>query len=429
MVNAILLQADARALPLADNTVDLIITSPPYWKLRDYRDGDDSLAGQIGNEPTPRDYIAALLACTAEWARVLKPTGSMFVNLGDKYANRTRGSWRGSSDGYTSRATSPDYVRPKDLPEKSLMLLPERYRIGAVDELGLIARSVIVWDKPSAMPESVTDRVRRSHEDWVHFTKQPQYFAAVDEIREPHRMKPQRRPNGHRTRQKAGVFPAQTYSTSQRDEKGVDGHPLGALPGSVWEIATTPLKVPDHVAHAHCCDGAKRAGCTRGLGHYAAFPFEWPRQLIQGWSPSGICMACDQPRTLIMDTSVEGAQPTRRMPGAGRDPFSRHGQPDAGSTLRGRHAHRRVGYACACPTPDAPVRPAVVLDPFGGTGTTAMVASLLGRIGISVELSAGYNRIASWRITDPRERARALALPTPPPEPEGHPTLFDGMTA
>jgi DNA modification methylase len=64
-------------------------------------------------------------------------------------------------------------------------MLPERYRIACLDQLGLTVRAVIVWSKPNGLPESVTDRVRRSHEDWVHLTKEPRYFAAVDEIREP----------------------------------------------------------------------------------------------------------------------------------------------------------------------------------------------------------------------------------------------------
>jgi hypothetical protein len=72
------------------------------------------------------------------------------------------------------------------IPTKSLMLIPERYRIRCVDELGLIARAVIVWSKPNGLPESVTDRVRRSHEDWVHLTKLPRYYSAIDDIREEH---------------------------------------------------------------------------------------------------------------------------------------------------------------------------------------------------------------------------------------------------
>ncbi|GIH91978.1 DNA-methyltransferase [Planobispora siamensis] len=408
-MTAFVLRGDARHLPLPDASVDLIVTSPPYWGLRDYRDGEASLTGQIGNEPTPQDYIAALLECTTEWARVLKPTGSIFVNLGDKYANRTRGAWRGSSDGHTWRADSPRYIRPKDFPEKSLLLLPERYRIGAVDELGLIARAVIVWDKPNGLPESVTDRVRRSHEDWVHLTKLPRYYSAVDEIREPasdYTRKPGNRrstPPGQRRRAMADTV-----------------NPLGSLPGSVWEVPTEPLKVPAEL----------------GVDHFASFPTAWPRRIITGWSPPGICTACGEGRRPAVQVG-ENSWERRKADG---DPM-RYGDTGTGSATHlqrslsdpadrayggfGLRAERRItGYACACPTPDAPTRPALVVDPFGGTGTTALVASALGRRGVTVDRSADYCRIAQWRTADPRERARALDVPPPPPVHESQGSLF-----
>ena len=84
-----------------------------------------------------------------------------------------------------------------------------------------------------------------------------------------------------------------------------------------------------------------------------------------------------------------------------------------------------TGYACACPDASAPTRPAIVADPFGGTGTTAMTASVLGRIGITFDRSMSYCRLARWRTTDPAERARALGVPKPPPVPEGQRSLFD----
>ena len=85
---AYVLRGDAANLPLPDESVDLVVTSPPYFGLRDYRDGGGSLAGQIGAEATPQAFVDALLGCTAEWVRVLKPSGSIFVNLGDKYGGR-----------------------------------------------------------------------------------------------------------------------------------------------------------------------------------------------------------------------------------------------------------------------------------------------------------------------------------------------------
>jgi DNA modification methylase len=87
---AVVVQGDARRLPLPDESVDLIITSPPYFSLRSYTDSGGHYDGQIGSEVTPRQFTSSLTECTREWVRVLKPSGSMFVNLGDTYS-----SWQG----------------------------------------------------------------------------------------------------------------------------------------------------------------------------------------------------------------------------------------------------------------------------------------------------------------------------------------------
>jgi DNA modification methylase len=193
---------------------------------------------------------------------------------------------------------------------KSLIGVPWRYALRCIDDLGLVLRAEIVWSKANGMPESATDRVRRSHETWFHLTREPHYYAAVDEIREP--PSGYARPNGTGREPRGG----------QKARKMLDTvNPLGRVPGSVWEIATQPLNAPTSL----------------GVDHFAAFPMEWPRRLIKGWCP-----------------------------------------------------------------PDG-----VVLDPFGGTGTTALVATMLGRRGVSVDLSADYGRLAAWRCADPKERARA----------------------
>ena len=338
-MTATILRADARALPLPDASVDLIVTSPPYYALRSYTDGGQHYAGQIGAEPTPREYIAALIGCTREWARVLKPGGSIWVNLGDSYAGQAPGR-QGATGQRADRSSANEPFaarRPRgdSAPAKSLRLLPERYRIAAVDELGLIARAVVVWSKSNGLPESVTDRVRRSHEDWVHLTREPRYYSAIDEIR----MEPT--PRGGMSWQDRLARGDATRQGAQRGTfgRGMASNPLGALPGSVWEIATEPLRVPDEL----------------GVDHFAAFPTEWPRRIILGWSPAG----------------------------------------------------------------------GIVLDPFGGTGTTALVASVLDRHGISVDRSADYCRLARWRTTDPAQRAKASRLPAPPKQADGQGDLFD----
>lgn len=388
---AVVIRGDAAALPLPDASVDLVVTSPPYYALRAYQDGGQTYDGQIGAEPTPAEYIANLVECTREWVRVLKPSGSIWVNLGDKYVAGNRGSGADAKRGAAKWAPAGrmGYVGEGIMPRKSLMMLPERYRIAAVDELGLIARAVVIWSKPNGLPESVTDRVRRSHEDWVHLTKQPRYYSAVDEIREP--ASGYSRPNGVGRGPRGGQRPRLMLDTC---------NPLGRLPGSVWEIATEPLRVPEHL----------------GVDHFAAFPTEWPRRIITGWSPPGICVECGEGRRPVAAVEYEkveiGAGATLAVGGAGL------GQR---TTI--------TGYACGCEQPTAPTRPSVVLDPFGGTGTTALVASVLGRVGISVDRSADYCRLARWRTTDPGERARAARVPKPPAEVNGQVSLFDALEA
>lgn len=329
-----IIRGDALALPIADETVDLVVTSPPYYGLRSYQDGGEHYAGQIGDELTPADYVDSLVRATAEMVRVLKPTGSIWINLGDKYASPGGHTDNGASSRLQGRKAvrlhgrRPNRARNGGARKKSLLALPWRYAIRCLDDLDLILRAEVIWHKPNGLPESVTDRVKRSHETWLHFTKEPRYYADMDVIRTEHATQ--------RTIPRDGG-PAAPWS---RDGKvgGVailarhnTGNPNGALPGSVWDIPTQPLTAPEHL----------------GIDHYAAFPMEWPRRIVKAWCPPG----------------------------------------------------------------------GVVLDPFGGTGTTALVADLLGRHGISIDYSADYCRLAEWRVSDPRQRALAAQRDyTPPPQ-------------
>lgn len=338
-MTALILRGDARALPLPDASVDLIVTSPPYFALRSYTDGGESYPGQIGAESTPREYITALLDCTREWVRVLKPSGSLFVNLGDKYATDGRGP-DGSSSGLTNGAQQrPRISRAADagVPRKSLIGLPWRYALRCLDDLGLTLRAEIIWSKTNGMPESAGDRVHRTHETWFHFVTERTYFADIDEIRLPLAYDTLRH-SKHGGRDQP--FKARNANHARMSRVGYAGpNLLGAVPGSVWEVATEPLNIPDYL----------------GEDHYAAFPMTWPREFTRAWSPCG----------------------------------------------------------------------GVVLDPFGGTGTTAAAAAALGRTGISVDRSASYCRIAGWRTTDPAQRAKAMGVPKPPAQLSGQVALFD----
>jgi DNA modification methylase len=441
------IKADALDLPIPDESVDLIITSPPYFALRSYRDDGEHYDGQVGSEATPGEFVDALIVATREMVRVLKPSGSIWVNLGDKYAgsgghnnggvskpDKKRKGWDAAVNPMATAANATRRNAPNTynkntsfdgaemeadrrgigqkamredaglrrlspaqagVRSKSLMGLPWRYAIRCIDELGLILRAEIVWDKPNGLPESVGDRVRRSHEQWFHFVKSPSYFAAIDEVREaqtdPHRSGPD---VGGTAKRRAG---------GANNGFGFDGafdrayNPLGKLPGSVWRIPSEPLKVPEEL----------------GVDHFAAFPSEWPRRIILGWSPSGICTACGDGRRPVVD-----AQYTDAGGRSENEKFDRveqgHGDYSIGSfkpqEMKYGRANRTTtitGYACQCPDTTAPTTPATVLDPFGGTGTTAMVAKALGRNGISVDLSADYCRLAEWRCNDEASLVKA----------------------
>lgn len=413
--SAVVIRGDAAALPLPDASVDLVVTSPPYYALRAYQDGGQTYSGQIGAEPTPDEYIANLVECTREWVRVLKPSGSLFVNLGDSYAGYVPGPQGSTGIRYGQRGANEPYRaaarRGDRAPSKSLRGLPWRYAIGCIDQLGLILRAEVIWSKPNGLPESVTDRVRRSHEQWFHFVRKPRYYSAVDEIREPHTGGSHNSgPNAAVTKWQSGEGVRHRTARTDRDLF----NPLGRLPGSVWEIATEPLRVPAHL----------------GVDHFAAFPTEWPRRIITGWSPPGICVECGEGRRPVV--SAHGETPRQRGRRAGysgrHEKVNRQGLDTAGGHNTWR-TFTVTGHACACPEPTAPTRPAVVLDPFGGTGTTALVASVLGRVGISVDRSEDYCRLARWRTTDPGERARAARVPKPPEEVNGQISLFDALEA
>src|SRR4249920_877780 len=92
-----IIQGNALALPLPDASVDLVCTSPPYFGLRSYQDGGQHYDGQLGSEATPAEFLDALIAATREMVRVLKPTGSIFVNLGDKYSGPAAGNGGGTT--------------------------------------------------------------------------------------------------------------------------------------------------------------------------------------------------------------------------------------------------------------------------------------------------------------------------------------------
>jgi DNA modification methylase len=250
-----------RTLPAG--SADCIVTSPPYYGLRDY-----GTPGQYGLEESPAAYVETMRAVFAEARRVLADDGTLWLNLGDSYAAAGGHTDPGNTSALQGRRVQlmqnmPS--KPADRPKKNLLGIPWRVTFALQDD-GWVLRNEIIWHKTNAMPESIKDRLSSRHEHVFLFAKASRYSFDLDSIREPHTMRPQRRPRGHKERQKLGVLPAQTHSTSQRDEPGVDGHPLGRNPGDVWSIPTRPYPA----------------------AHFAVFPIDLPLRCIKaGCRPGG----------------------------------------------------------------------------------------------------------------------------------------------
>ncbi len=168
---------------LESESADCVITSPPYFGLRDYGE-----AGQIGLEDTPQEYVAKLVEVFREVRRVLKKEGTLWLNLGDSYAGSGKGQTRegskdkkrGKIDGMKLKNSSKGFagIKPKDL-----IGIPWRVAF-ALQTDGWYLRQDIIWYKPNPMPESVTDRCTKSHEYIFLLTKSPRYFYDADAIKE-----------------------------------------------------------------------------------------------------------------------------------------------------------------------------------------------------------------------------------------------------
>lgn len=333
-----------KQLPSA--SVDCCITSPPYYLLRDY-----GVAGQLGLEDSVTTWADNLMAVLSEVGRVLKPTGSLWLNLGDSYSRALR------------FGAAP----------KSLLMAPERLVLAMV-ERGWVLRNKVIWAKPNPMPHSVADRLNTAYEPLYFLVQSPRYYFALDEIREPHRSARAAstvRPGKYSTsdRSWAGPLAGKNDGLVKTQANGRTGHPLGRNPGDVWTIAT---------------------GGYRGA-HFATFPEQLVRRPMLASCPERVCSLCRTPWARGSTSEVVG----------GRRPAGRRGR-----VLRYParwEVVRRLGDlqpGCTC---QAGWVPGVVIDPFFGAGTVGVVAERLGRDWVGIEINPGYANLARERI----ETARA----------------------
>ncbi|GFG50802.1 site-specific DNA-methyltransferase [Mycolicibacterium agri] len=311
-----------RRLPEA--SVDCVITSPPYFRLRDY-----AAEGQLGLETHVDQWVEQLAAISEQVARVLVPTGTFWLNLGDTYAaHANEGAER-----------------------KSLLMAPERLAL-RLQQDGWIIRNKIVWAKPNPMPTSIPDRLNTTYEVIYVLARQQKYYFDLDAIRVPHLSA---RTTDKRSRPK--VVPKETWRGPNSDTvtglaalkaNGRVGHPLGKNPGDVWTIAP----------------GGYRSG------HHAVYPLALAERMIAAGCPETRCARCRLPwrRSVIR--------------ALGR------------AALRGM-----LTPQCKCRSAR---EPGIVLDPFMGSGTTAVAAEKLGRDWLGVELNPQFAATAIDRIAASR---------------------------
>ncbi len=238
-----------RSLPAG--SVDTVVTSPPYFRLRNYGEPN-----QIGLEESVDDWVQALRTVMGEVARVLKPQGSVWLNLGDTYSRSVR------------HGASP----------KSLVLGPERLLL-ALEADGWLVRNKVVWSKPNPMPASVRDRLACTWEPIYLLTRSPDYFFDLDAIRVPARSSLNRPTiTGTATKYGTGVgrpeWSGPSAGTNSGLEKmkarGLTAHPLGKNPGDVWTMPTAAYR------------GA----------HFATFPESLVERPLKATCPQRVCRAC-----------------------------------------------------------------------------------------------------------------------------------------
>jgi len=202
LTQSIILEGDCRLLlkELPSEAFQTCVTSPPYWGLRDY-----GVSEQVGAEDRLEDYIDNLVRIFAEVRRVLHPSGTLWLNIGDAYTSGGR-TWRAPDKKLPQRAMIYRPDTPSGLKPKDLIGIPWRVAF-ALQADGWYLRSEIIWDKPNAMPESVKDRPTRSHEHIFLLTKSEQYYYDYAAIQEPSK-------NGKRNKRTVWSVKTQTFNGS-----------------------------------------------------------------------------------------------------------------------------------------------------------------------------------------------------------------------
>jgi len=376
---------------MAAQSVHTCVTSPPYFGLRDY--GHD---GQIGLEETPDAYVAKMVEVFREVRRVLRDDGTLWLNLGDSYASsgdKTTGQDYGASKTSTLTTGTRQFRREINreasggnkkrrfdfggIKHKDLIGIPWRVAL-ALQAVGWYLRQDIIWQKTNPMPESGTDRCTKAHEYIFLLTKSARYYYDAEAVKEPVAESTIGRgsvdfggakgrsynpipsdPNYRNGKEQWG----RTYDYEKSSETGRNRR-------SVWTVATQPYS------------GA----------HFATFPPDLIRPCILAGCPKECCAKCGAPleRVVKRTTATPG-----QKPGYTKDCTGRNDGERAGAFTNHTSTTLYFRPTCSC---NAGTIPGTVLDPFGGSGTTAQVAIKEGRSAVLIELNPKYVKLAHRRI-------------------------------
>ncbi len=395
--------------------------------------------GQLGLEPTYKMFIEHLLLITNELKRVLKPTGTLFWNMGDTYSGAGAGQKETGKAVYEQKDFRQSPIK-SDLPNKSLMMIPERLAMGMIDQ-GWILRNKLIWYKPNGMPSSVRDRFSNKWEYIFFFSKSGKYYFDLDSVRKPlsegsiKRISQKNIPNQLQSGKTAdfalttntGNIPKILNNMKTKHDMAVNRNgryddPLhtkpynenGANPGDVLKEPAVRHKswvsnAGHNFTHKRKYDPDADGGdffsiptMPHPFAHFAVYPETLIEPLIKAGCPKEVCSKCGKPK-----------MPFREKTGRTYD--SRNGE----YTDEGKHISRKIVEtnhvsessvfrtgliqetktvmkpSCSC---NANFISGTVLDPFNGSGTTMLVARNLGRSAIGIDVNPIYSEIVKKRL-------------------------------
>lgn len=385
---------------LPEDSIHCVVTSPPYWGLRDYGTGD----AQLGLEPTPDDFVTAMVDVFREVRRVLRPDGTCWVNLGDTYitnspsqaAKKERKRRRETRLDRKRRATmakqGPNRSYEQQLAHKQLVGIPWRVAL-ALQADGWWLRCDVVWDKPNPLPESIHDRPTRCHEYVFLLTKAPTYYYDKESV------KVEGSPNTH-PRGRHGI-------ASNRHNYGVN--PKAVAVGDPSRAGSTPRPRANQSFSAQISPGIVAHRNRRTVwrvptqpyhgSHFATFPPGLIEPCILAGSPAYTCAVCAAPWKRQVE--VEYLNPGNRTTNGPRSLEQRH--ETAGFDRRLERRTKTVGWEPTCEHNNRGTG-GIVLDPFMGSGTTGMVAEKHGRLWLGFDNDPKCERLI-------RERTAQQSLP------------------